>query len=128
MTDEQMIDQLQEIRRNYKSEYDEALMWAIECIRHVPKHGEWIKKTEGLPHLVIIEWYVCSECGVQKSEETPFCPNCGASMSANDRQVTGKLNSEIEKSKGKILPDFCDGLLYSMTNGDNFIGKEGDEE
>ena len=49
-----------------------------------------------------------------------FCPNCGAKMVSS--------NSEIEKSKGKILPDYCDGLLYSITNGDNFIGKEGDEK
>ena len=45
MTDEQMIERLQEIRKNYTGEYDEALMWAIECIRHVPKQGEWIPIT-----------------------------------------------------------------------------------
>ena len=45
-------------------------------------HGEWIHKTDGLPHLVTIEWFICSECGVQKSESTPFCPSCGARMSA----------------------------------------------
>lgn len=43
-------------------------------------HGKWIKKTDGLPHLVKVVWFVCSECGVQKSEETTFCPNCGADM------------------------------------------------
>lgn len=48
--------------------------------RKEPKNGEWIKKTDGLPHLVTIEWFICSECGVQKSESTPFCPNCGARM------------------------------------------------
>lgn len=42
-------------------------------------HGEWIRKTDGLPHLITLEWFICSECGVQKSEATPFCPNCGAS-------------------------------------------------
>lgn len=48
--------------------------------RKEPKQGEWIRKTDGLPHLVTIEWFICSECGEQKSEATNFCPNCGASM------------------------------------------------
>lgn len=37
------------------------------------------------------------------------CMYCGADMSANDRQVTGKLNSKIEKSKSEIVPDYRDG-------------------
>ena len=39
-------------------------------------------------------------------------------------RVSKELNGEIEKSKGKILPDYSDGLLYSITNGKNFIGDE----
>ena len=90
MTDEQMIERLQDIRKNYTGEDDEALMWAIECIRHVPKQGEWIE---------ILRHYTgaCSICG-KVAEITNFCPNCGASMSANDRQVTGKLNEEPKDS------------------------------
>ena len=65
---------------------DRFLNWRFheikECERFMekPKHGEWIRKTDGLPHLVTLAWFICSECGVQKSEATPFCPNCGASM------------------------------------------------
>ena len=44
------------------------------------KNGKWIRKTDGLPHLVTLEWFICSECGVQKSEHTPYCPTCGACM------------------------------------------------
>lgn len=51
-------------------------------------HGEW--KPDG----------TCSECGVYSSlnkDTTYFCPNCGASMPANDEQVTGKLKEGEDK-------------------------------
>ena len=55
--------------------------WYDECGSYEePKQGEWKHKTEGLPHFVTIEWFICSNCGVQKSEATLFCPNCGARM------------------------------------------------
>ena len=92
-----------------------------------PKQGEWIwKKDEDALRTYDL---LCSECGyktftcenydnVEQAKKVvddriregktlfPFCPNCGASMSANDEQVTGKLNSEIEyKAKVKELED-----------------------
>ncbi|MBO7695988.1 MAG: hypothetical protein J6T10_25420 [Methanobrevibacter sp.] len=60
-------------------------------------HGEWIENTrykrKGKKFLD------CSRCHYgengdiicEVSKLPNFCPNCGASMSANDRQVTGKL-------------------------------------
>lgn len=73
-------------------------------------HGEWIKKTEGLPHLVTIEWFVCSICGVQKSEATPFCPWCGASM----RQQKGGEDGEqmLAPSEVDKLPEATFGASF----------------
>lgn len=53
--------------------------------KYYVKQGEWIRKTDGLPHFVTLEWFICSECGVQKSESTPFCPNCGARMKEGEK-------------------------------------------
>lgn len=44
------------------------------------QNGKWIKKIDGLPHIITIKWFVCSICGEQKSEHTPYCPTCGACM------------------------------------------------
>ena len=64
-----------------KEEEFKSLEYILRQYKFEPRlHGEWKKKTDGVPHIVTIEWFVCSECGVQKSEETPFCPNCGADM------------------------------------------------
>ena len=100
-------------------------------------HGEWVwKKDEDALRTYDL---LCSECGyktftcenydnVEQAKKVvddrlregktlfPFCPNCGAKMSANDRQVTGKLNSEIEKSKSEIVPDYRDG--WRLKEGD----------
>lgn len=82
-----------------------AIDMAIEALKEQRPHGKWIDKGE------YAECSICGGCsgtqfdGVEPIPlKTDFCPNCGASMSANDRQVTGKLNSEIEKSKSKICP------------------------
>ena len=59
-------------------------------------HGEWIFK-----HNSSDIW--CSNCD-ENFNEIPqkflFCPNCGASMQANDRQVTGKLDENTQKHYG----------------------------
>lgn len=122
MTDEEIIRRLTDIRRSIVQKNkdfirdDEAMTWAIECVKHASKPcGEWIwKKDEDTLRTYDL---VCSECGyktftcenydnVEQAKKVvddriregktlfPFCPNCGASMSANDRQVTGKSNSE----------------------------------
>lgn len=83
-------------------------------------HGEWEmygEKVEAYDISGIKTWgqkRQCTNCGFLKIYIEDFgfysiCPNCGASMSANDRQVTGKLNSEIEKSNSEIVPDYRDG-------------------
>ena len=74
-------------------------------------HGEW-QTTPNPNHSPFDSTseviYMCSQCAYSSGERITatwhFCPNCGASMSANDRQVIGKLNSEIEKSKSEICP------------------------
>lgn len=58
----------------------------VHCNTRERPHGEWIRKTDGLPHFVVLEWFICSECGVQKPEPTPFCPNCGARMKEGDEK------------------------------------------
>lgn len=78
-------------------------------------HGEWKKvgdRVEAYDISGIKTWgqkYECSNCGFLKTYIEDFgfysiCPNCGADMSANDRQVTGKLDSEY-KAKVKELED-----------------------
>ena len=73
-----MIERLKNIRKNYTGEDDEALMWAIECIRHVPKQGEWIDKTTMTD---MHTWFECSVCGtIFPFRNMNYCPNCGARM------------------------------------------------
>lgn len=71
-------------------------------LEQIPR-GEWIKFTlEG----GFLSSHKCSNCGFCGNQLWHFCPSCGADMSANDRQVTGKLNSENEyESKVKELED-----------------------
>ena len=83
MTIKEAKNILKDIRAEMENARDkiavDALNVAIQYMEERP-HGEWIKKTDGLPNVVTIEWFECSACGVQKSEGTPFCPWCGASM------------------------------------------------
>ena len=65
-------------------------------------HGEWVARRNPTTGQIY-----CSVCGSESShdsygdcEETDFCPNCGASMSANDRQVTDKLDENTQKHYG----------------------------
>lgn len=85
--------------------YDEKLLNRIieavnGCEAERP-HGEWVLDKE---FSFFFNMYECSKCRFNGSKRWHFCPNCGASMQANDRQVTGKLNSEIE-AKVKELED-----------------------
>lgn len=58
--------------------------------------GEWIDRSDGgRIRYPFWERYECSKCGA-KSENTNFCPNCGADM-----RVSKELNSEIEKSNSE---------------------------
>lgn len=100
-----------------------ALETAIEAVNGLRPHGVWKDYTD--------DGYVeCPFCGSATNcedniDELHYCFSCGASMSANDRQVIGKLNSEIEKSnaerlrflrpvlgrilRSEIVPDYRDG-------------------
>lgn len=97
-----------------KSEdFIEGVCFILDKIYEAPTveerpHGEWIFKNDNI--LIPTGYWECSICkkGRLMVEEN-FCPNCGASMQANDRQVASKLNSEIEKSKSEIVPDYRDG-------------------
>ena len=63
-------------------------------------HGEWIiQRNKQRAHI----YSVCSKCNVPylDTDFPNFCPNCGASMISS--------NSEIEKSKSEIVPDYRDG-------------------
>lgn len=64
----------------------------------------------------------CSKCGEKVCcKGNNFCPNCGADMRVKNelKRVSKELNKELNSENTT--------LFYSMTNGDNFIGKEGDE-
>ena len=83
------------------------------CSDYEPErpNGEWKKEPCG--YLAV---HKCSNCGFDGNQLWHYCPNCGAIMSANGRQVTGKLNSEIIKSNSEIIksnsevvPDYRDG-------------------
>lgn len=39
-------------------------------------HGRWIEHDDGV--------FTCSECGNAESNESYFCPNCGAKMDGGD--------------------------------------------
>ena len=58
----------------------------------------------------------CSRCGETSCCRGKYCCECGADMRVKNElnRVSKELNSDNTT------------LLYSMTNGDNFIGKEGD--
>lgn len=81
-------------------------------------HGEWVKKGD------MFYTYECSVCGKTTLKEwrTDFCPWCGADM-----RVKNELN-RVSKELNKELNSENTTLLYSITNGDNFIGKEGEAE
>ena len=74
-------------------------------------HGEWKRGLDNSKH-----WVWKCKCGCMERIARNFCPDCGASMQASYRQVTGKLNSEIEKSKSEIVPDYRDG--WKLKEGD----------
>lgn len=82
-----------------QKKYDFANIDECQYYEEERPHGEWKDNR-------------CSVCGEKAQEEvdaygtadgyilTPYCPWCGASMSANDRQVTGKLDENTQKHYG----------------------------
>ena len=70
--------------------------------------SEWIKFTlEG----GFLSSYKCLNCGFNGNQLWHFCPSCGAEMRVKNElnRVSKELNSEIEKSKSEIVPDYRDG-------------------
>lgn len=51
------------------------------------KHAHWIEGNEDHVSCDSICYYTCSECNHSFSDDTPYCPNCGALM---DEEVEGK--------------------------------------
>lgn len=86
MTREEAINAITQFIENYAYGNDLiGLKMAIETLKEERPHGEWI------PQDKFSAYYKCSNCGIMIDNDFPiwrnFCPNCGASMSANDRQV-----------------------------------------
>ena len=87
-----------------------------------PKQGEWIDISDGWQEGT----FRCSSCqmefvlieGTPEDNEYNFCPNCGADMRVKNElnRVSKELNSEIEKSKSEIVPDYRDG--WRLREGD----------
>lgn len=51
------------------------------------KHARWIEGNEDHVSCDSICYYTCSECNHSFSDDTPYCPNCGALM---DEEIEGK--------------------------------------
>ena len=87
MTRDEVIKGLEVVKETLENEcYFFATMWindAIALLKAEPKRGSWIISDNG-------EW-ACSECGFEPTvyEGTPFCPNCGAKMEADDGNDEG---------------------------------------
>ena len=80
---------------------------ALEVLQEERPHGEW-KRGQGSYGFPVHE---CSKCGFHGNQLWHFCPSCGASMRVKYElnRVSKELNSEIEKSKSEIVPDYRDG-------------------
>ena len=79
-----------------------------------PKQGEWIEiYYDNMPR-----FWDCSVCKERNTFPSDFCPNCGADM--RDKNELNRVSKELNSDNST--------LLYSMTTGDNFIGKEGEAE
>ena len=87
----------------YDKELHAKIVEAVIRIAEQRPHGEWLEQ------LVSTECSVCHK----RFEYLPydyrnFCPNCGTPMISS--------NSEIEKSKSEIVPDYRDG--WRLKEGD----------
>lgn len=74
----------------YVSAYGEA---AVDVINHVEEYVNEMPAIE--PEVRHGRWYdhahtdtgVCSECGCVFTDETPYCPNCGAKMDGGEENA-----------------------------------------
>lgn len=77
-----------DIRDNYEG--NEVILIAVKY-GEPQTHGEWIKKGVSFAY-EDLECSECADCVTHDADDDlpNFCPNCGASMQASYRQVTGK--------------------------------------
>lgn len=62
------------------------LLDEIPTVYAVPvRHGKWLPREEGVLY-PFWERYTCSECG-KHSDDTCYCPNCGADMRGADNDT-----------------------------------------
>ena len=83
-------------------------------------HGEWTN-INGDGSL-----WKCSNCGELSCCKGNFCPDCGASMQANDRQVTSKLKQPCPCETCQTAIDRC-GCQMNLCS-DYQKWKEGETE
>ena len=125
---------------NGETDYERRLS-DVKCIELGEKIGfkkgyEQAKKEFERPHG---EWkyhkydrdFECSSCNTRYDIDLPvktwdYCPNCGASMSANDRQVTGKLKQTCPCDTCQTRIDRCGCQMHLCSDYQKW--KEGDEE
>ena len=50
------------------------------------RHAHWIEGNEDHVSCDSVCYYTCSECKHSFSDDTPYCPHCGAKM---DEEITG---------------------------------------
>ena len=81
LTDEEMLSILRRIREqrweSVGSETDdEALTWAIICVKHKMRHGTWIDCGESL--VPKVKCSVCGKISLAELGEPVFCQWCGS--------------------------------------------------
>ena len=72
------------IRRDH---FDEAIetIESIPTVDAVPvRHGKWLPREASVLY-PFWERYTCSECG-KHSDDTRYCPNCGAKMDGERKE------------------------------------------
>lgn len=53
---------------------------AVQPLSTIVKHGHWIELREDHCDDNEVDYYTCSECGYSYSDNSPYCPHCGAKM------------------------------------------------
>lgn len=70
----------------FREEVNQIPMIEAEPVRH----AHWIEGNEDHVSCDSICYYTCSECNHSFSDDTPYCPHCGA-----------KMDGEIEEKRKK---------------------------
>lgn len=92
MTNEEAIKTLDEVippPNHHTVDYEHlsiAIAWAtikqtLADVQEMRKHGEWSEKQRGYD---LDERFVCSICGEDTEDRSPYCPWCGAKMEWGD--------------------------------------------